>query len=122
MPGLNATARNAMLDATAATWPPDTVSLHTADPGNGTSPNAGEVSGGSPAYARKAVTWAAASAGSKASNAAVVFDVPASTTVSHIGYWRSSTFLGSRALSANETFTGQGTYTIASGSLTESVT
>ena len=31
MPGLNATARNAMLDANAAVWPPDTVSLHTAE-------------------------------------------------------------------------------------------
>jgi hypothetical protein len=121
VPGLNATARNAMLDATASVWPPDTVSLHTADPGNTGTPNAGEVSGGSPAYARKAVTWAAASAGAKSSNAAVVFDVPGGNTVSHIGYWRGATFLGSRSLGTSESFTGQGTYTIASGSLTENL-
>lgn len=121
MPGLNTTARHAMLDATAATWPPDTLSLHTADPGNGAAANAGELSGGSPAYARKALTWAAASGGSKSSNAAVVFDVPGGSTVSHVGYWRGSTFLGSRALGSTESFTGQGTYTIPSGSLTETL-
>ena len=129
MPGLNVTARNALLDAAAAVWPPDTVSLHTADPGNGTTSAAGEVTGGTPAYARKAVTFAAAAAGSRASSVAVVFDVPGATTVSHLGYFRGATFLGSRALrnAANtadqtETFTGQGTYTLASGSVVENLT
>lgn len=121
MPGLNPTARNAMLDATASVWPPDTLSLHTADPGNAASPAAGELSGGSPAYARKAITWAAASAGSKSSSGAVVFDVPGGNTVSHVGYWRGATFLGSRALGATESFTGQGTYTVNAGSATENL-
>ena len=118
-----------MLDATATVWPPDSVSLHTADPGNGLTVAAGEVTGGTPAYARKAVTFAAAAAGSRASNLAVVFDVPGATTVSHIGYFRGTTFLGSRALrnAANtadqtETFTGAGTYTVASGSIVENLT
>ena len=129
MPGLNVTSRNALLDANAAIWPPDSVSLHTADPGNGTTSAAGEVAGGSPAYARKAVTFAAAAAGSRSSSVAVVFDVPGLTTVSHIGYFRGTTFLGSRALrnTANtadqtETFTGQGQYTLASGAITEALT
>lgn len=118
MAGLVNAGKNAMLDAlgTAAAY----ASLHTADPGTG---GTSEVTGGSPAYARKAITWAAASAGSKASSASLVFDVPASTTIAYIGYWSaatSGTFYGSRALSASETFAAQGTYTIASGGLTES--
>lgn len=118
MAGLNVTARNAMLDATASVWPPDTVSLHTADPGNGTSVTGGtEVTGGS--YARKAVTWSAAASGSKSASASVVFDVPAATTITHLGYWRSSTYLGSRALDSSQTFSTAGTYTATA--ITESL-
>lgn len=58
------------------------ASLHTAYSTTGTN----EVTGGTPAYARKAVTWAAAAAGSKATSAAVTFDVPA-TTVAFVGFW-----------------------------------
>jgi len=95
------------------------VSLHTADPGaSGT----GEVTGGSPAYARKAITWAAASSGSVASNGTdPVFDVPASTTVTHFGFWSASTagtYYGGGALSASETFGGQGTYTLDTATIT----
>lgn len=121
MAGLNVTARNAMLDGAAAVWPPDTVSLHTADPGNGTTPTAStEVTGGSPAYARKSVTWSAAASGSKAASNQPVFDVPGSTTITHLGYWRGSTYLGSRALDTAQTYATQGTYTAVS--ITESVT
>lgn len=120
MPGLNATVRNSELDhfGTLVTF----VSLHTADPGNGATAAAGEVAAG--AYVRKAVTWAAASAGSKTSAAAITFDVPAATTITHLGYFSASTagtFYGSRALSASETYATAGTYTIAAGSLTESL-
>ena len=74
-------AKNAMLDhlATLAVF----VSLHTAWSATGTN----EVTGGSPAYARKAITWNAASAGTMDSSAAPVFDVPASTTVEYKGYF-----------------------------------
>lgn len=69
-------------------------SLHTAYSTTGTN----EVTGGSPAYARKALTWAAASSGSKALAATLpTFDVPASTTVLWLGFWDSlttGTFLG----------------------------
>jgi hypothetical protein len=58
-------------------------SLHTAYSASG----ANEVTGGSPAYARKAATWAAASGRSKATSASMVFDVPASTTVRWVGFW-----------------------------------
>ena len=105
---LNNTARNAMLDhlATLAVF----VSLHTADPGTtGTS----EVSGGSPAYARKAITWNAAATGNLDNNANAVFDVPASTTITHLGFWSAATagtFYGSADIT-DETFAAQGTYT-----------
>lgn len=97
------------------------VSLHTADPGTtGTS----EVSGGSPAYARKVFTWAASGGGSKASSSATVHDVPASTTITHAGYWSAAsggTFYGWRALDTNQTFSTQGTYTVAIGNISESI-
>lgn len=68
-------------------------SLHTAYSSTGTN----EVTGGSPAYARKAATWAAASGRAKATSASMVFDVPASTTVRWVGFWDAVTagnFLG----------------------------
>lgn len=120
MAGLNDTGKGVMLNAfgTSAAF----ASLHTADPGTtGTS----EVTGGSPAYARKALSWAAAATGSKASNGALTFDVPGSTTITHLGYWSASTggtFYGSRPLDANQTYATQGTYTIASGAVVESLT
>lgn len=80
MPFVNA-GRNLMLDALTAAA--DYVSLHTADPTSG----ANEASGGSPAYARKAVTHAAAASGVAAQNGTdPVFDVPAGTYYA-IGYW-----------------------------------
>jgi hypothetical protein len=69
-------------------------SLHTAYSTTGTN----EVSGGSPAYARKALTWSAASSGSKALAATLpTWDVPAATTVAWVGLWdalTTGTFLG----------------------------
>jgi len=87
MPFVDA-ARNEMLDAltdaTPALDPITSGSLHTADPTAG----ANEVTGGSPAYARKAVTFANAASGAAAQNGTdPVFDVPASTTVVATGYW-----------------------------------
>lgn len=67
------------------------LGLHTAYPGN---TGAGEVTGGSPAYARRAATFAAA-AGSppvRALSAAVTgFDVPAGTLVKWIAAWSALT-------------------------------
>lgn len=112
----NNTIKNAMLDhsGTLITH----VSAHTADPG---ATGASEVTGGSPAYARKAITWAAASSGSKSANGTLpVFDIPAGTTVTHIGWWSAvtgGTFYGSWD-TVNESFTGQGTYGLSAGTLT----
>lgn len=64
------------------------ASLHTAYSTTG----ANELTGGAPAYARKALTWAAAASGSKALAATLpTFDVPASTTVRWLGFWTALT-------------------------------
>lgn len=108
-------AKHVMLDqlATVAVW----ASLHTADPGTtGTS----EVTGGSPAYARKAITWNAASGGALDNNANPVFDVPGGTTVAWAGLWSASsagTFYGSADVT-DEVFAGQGTYTLSDFDIT----
>ena len=89
-------ADNQMLDALAGGTPSSIIgfaSLHTAYSTSGAS----EVSGGSPAYARKAITWSAASSGSKAASSSPVFDVPAGTTVAFVGLWSAAsagTFAG----------------------------
>lgn len=49
------------------------------DPGTGTNYGGTEAAGGSPAYARQAVTWGAAASGQKANTGALTFDVPAGT-------------------------------------------
>ena len=110
----SATAKNLMLDAfgAAATH----LSLHTGNPG---STGASEVTGGSPAYARKAAQWAAASGGSKALSNAPLFDVPAQTTITHVGVWDSATagrFLG-YIDTTDEAFAAQGTYQVTSGTV-----
>lgn len=86
-------------------------SLHTADPGD---TGATEVSGGAPAYARKAAAWNAAAAGAKDNSNAPVFDVPGGTTVSYVGLWDALTvgnFIGAANVT-DEAFAGQGTYTL----------
>jgi hypothetical protein len=75
------------LDAITSTH----LSLHTDFPGDS---GASEVSGGSPAYARKAYTKAAAAGTPPESNSnglSVVFDVPAGTAVKWIGGWTALT-------------------------------
>ena len=108
MAGLSDAGKNVMLDALAGVA--GFVSLHTADPGT---TGASEVTGGSPAYARKAITWAAASAGNL-DGSSVTFDVPAGT-YTHLGYWSAvtaGTFYGGSALSTPETFAAQGQYVL----------
>ena len=62
------------------------ASLHTGDPGT---TGTGEISGGSPAYARKAVTWSAPSNGQI--TASVTFDVASGVTVAGVGLWTAAT-------------------------------
>lgn len=77
----NDPAKNVMLDALDEGVPQIThIGIHTlTDPGTGTNANAGEATGGSPAYARQAVTWGAAASGQKTNTSSLTFDVPAGT-------------------------------------------
>lgn len=104
---INATGKNIALDAiaTAGTY----LALYT-DIGGTT-----EVTGGTPAYARKSVSWSAASGGILNNSAQIVFDVPASTTVRAIGICTALTAGTQHVIDevTAETFAGQGTYTIA---------
>ena len=91
----------------------DVLITHIALFGNGS-----EVTGGSPAYARKAVTWTAPSNGLIRPDGDLVFDIPAGGVVDE---WRGFTALtggtdyGGAALT-EETFAGQGTYTLTAAS------
>jgi hypothetical protein len=107
---------NRMLDeaATEAVW----ASLHTADPGK---TGASEVTGGSPAYARQAITWNTASGSNLDSSDAPAFDIPAGTTIRYWGTWTASSggnFCFGGALSANETYAAQGDYTLTDADYT----
>lgn len=77
----NTTAKNVALDALDESATQIThIGVHTlTDPGTGTNAAAGEATGGSPAYARQAVTWGAAASELKANTGALTFDVPAGT-------------------------------------------
>ena len=86
---LSTFGQNATLDEiynlAAGTFPAVEVyhSLHSADPGlTGTN----ELSGGSPAYARKQNTYPASASGTLQNNTAILFDVPAGDVVGW-GIW-----------------------------------
>lgn len=89
------------------------ISLHTADPGT---TGASEATGGSPAYARKAVTFAAAASAEMPSGGSTLsVDVPAGT-YTYLGFWSAlsaGTFHGGVLLAEPLTFSGQGVVTFA---------
>lgn len=87
------------------------AALFTADPGT-TGSVTGEVTGGAPAYARKAVSWGAASNG--VITATVTFDVPAGTTVTYAAVCSASTgaTLLDRISVTSQNFATQGTYAL----------
>lgn len=103
--------RNAMATAYGAAAPNGT--LFTADPGTSGTVT-GEVTGGSPAFARKAMSWGAASA--SAIVGAPTFDVPASTTVTFFGVTVSATLttadLRDKVAVTSQAFASQGTYQV----------
>lgn len=89
------------------------AALFTADPGT-TGTATGEVSGGNPAYARKAISWGAASGG--VITGTVIFDVPAGATVTFAGVCSSVTAGAATVLDrvsvTSQNFATQGTYTL----------
>jgi hypothetical protein len=84
--------QNALLTDWAATAP--YASLHSAWSATG----GNELTGGSPAYARQAVTWGSPAAGAMSlSGTPYTFNCPASSTAAWVGYWSaltSGTFAG----------------------------
>ncbi|MFY1686492.1 phage tail fiber protein [Plantactinospora sp. WMMB782] len=94
------------------------MSLHSGNPGSN---GANELSGGSPAYARQQLSWAAADDGEAAITGTETFNVPAGSTVAYIGLWTAvtgGTFLGADELASSETYTGQGVYEVTAATLT----
>lgn len=85
------TALNQGLDALAGGTYSSIIgyaSLHSSYSATG----ANELTGGSPSYAREALTWSASSGGTKSTaSVAGTFNVPASGTVAYVGLWSAST-------------------------------
>jgi hypothetical protein len=88
----NDLAKNVMLDALDESATQIAfVGVHTlTDPGTTATANAGEATGGSPAYARLAAVWSAAAAGVKTNTSTFTFDVPAGT-YAYFTYWTAVT-------------------------------
>lgn len=103
--------RNAMATQYGVAAPFGT--LFTADPG-ATGTVTGECTGGSPAFARKAMSWGAASA--SAVTGAPVFDVASGTTVTFFGVAVTVTLatadLRDKVAVTSQAFASQGTYTV----------
>lgn len=107
---ISTTAKNAMLDALAA------LITHI-----GLADGSGEIAGGSPAYARQAVAWGAASGGVVAMTGTEVFDVQAGDTVSKVilrGHLTNGTPDYGTIPVTSEVFGGQGTYTVTDLTIT----
>jgi len=104
--------KNKMLDALGVTH----VSAHTGAP-DAAGSNEVDDSG---VYERKAISFSSAALGLKDSSSQPGLPIPAGITVSHVGYWDSSTggvFLGFSAIT-DETFGSAGTLTLNDVDLT----
>ena len=108
----NVTQRTALAAAYASAAP--FGALFTADPGTANSAT-GEVSGGSPAYARKNLGWTAASGGSTTGGA--TFDVPSGVTVTFAAVAASGTAgtadIRDSGAVPSQQFSSQGQYVIS---------
>lgn len=104
----DATAKNLMLDQLATVCL--RAALHSGDPGAANLAT-NELSGGTPAYARKAITWAAATGGAMDETTSPVFDVPAGATVAWVSFWNTTgTVRYLKKQVTSEVFGAQGTY------------
>lgn len=115
--------RNKLLDhhlgGAAYTQPVPWVSLHTADPG---------LTGASEAAVSRqnaSGSFAAASGGSKASNANIDFASMPATTITHVGIWDASTsgnFLCGAPLAASKVVNAGDTFRLTAGQVVASYT
>jgi hypothetical protein len=115
---LSVLERARLLDATGTQY--GFAAAYTGDPG--ATGVANEITGGNPAYARRAITWLAATAATpsiKALASFPTFDIPPATTVAFIGLWTLATggTYGGCWDVTDEVFAGQGTYNFSSGTL-----
>lgn len=94
------------------------IGLHSADPGAAGTLN--ELNGGTPPYARKTPTYAAAATKAADLSAPLDFDVPAGAEVAFVSYWEGATFAGSEPVTTPETFGAQGVYELTSAKITGS--
>lgn len=106
---LNDTAKNSMLDhlATEAVYVALTDDTDT------------ELTGGDPAYERQPITWNEAAAGEMTASNTPVFDVPSGATVGKVKFYddlTGGTLYGEYDVT-NETYGGQGTYTVTSAQI-----
>lgn len=114
---LSVAERQRLLDSFGTTY--GFASAHSGDPGATGAAN--ELTGGSPAYARKAISWASATSATPSVKALAatfpVFDVPAGSTVAYIGFWTLGTggTYGGCIDVTDEVYAGQGTYTFNVG-------
>lgn len=108
MPGLTAEARNAMLEALRQEI--THFSLHNGDPGN-TGDN--EVSGGG--YERQSASPASfntPTAGEMTLANDVEFDGTPEDSVTYLGLWEESNFLGGKLLTGDDEFNSEGKFLI----------
>lgn len=120
---LSTAGKNVAMNALKGTAPASSIayaSIHTALPSD---TGSNEVTGGSPAYARKAIAFAAATTGVlDDSTNGIAFDMPAGSTAAYVGFWSAvtaGTFLGYQALTG-ETYAGQGVYNLTNATITAS--
>lgn len=104
--------RNALATAYGTNAP--NGALFTADPGT-TGTATGEVTGGSPAYARKALNWGAAAA--SAITGTATFDVGSGVTVTYFGVTAGTTAgtadVRDRVSITSQAFASQGTFQVS---------
>lgn len=91
----------------------DEVSLHSGDPGTGTS---NELPTG--VYARKPIAFGAAASGVRNQTADVLVDVPAESSVSHYVLWGDGVAKKKGAFPATETYAAQGQHKVKAGTIT----
>lgn len=107
----NVTMRNALATAYATNAPYG--ALFSADPGTADAAT-NELTGGSPAYARKALGWGAAAASAVSGGA--TFDVAAGSTVAYFGVCNTNVAAAATvrdsAAVTSQGFASQGTYTV----------
>jgi hypothetical protein len=116
-----------VLTATAYTQPSTRyLALFTANTGLETNSPSAEVSTSGTAYARQAVTFAAASSGSSATNATVTFPTATANfgTITHVAVMDASTsgnVLFHGAVTTSKTIESGDTFQVTSGNLTVSL-